>query len=212
MPPDFRILLAIHRLAGNTPVLDSLMRLAVNDFFSPVALLLILVGLWFAPADPGRRRRHQHAILLAVVAQVIVGAAMNVLNSRLGFDPWPRPFAALPEVNPTLLFYPPQDPSFPSHLAAVESALAGIVLFYNRKAGIVMLVITVLAGLGRVYAGVHYPIDIVGGMALGLMAGGLARLASPSLLPVTSRLLDWLARLGLADIESPARRRRSPIL
>lgn len=201
MPPDFRILLAVHRLAGNTPLLDSVMRLAVNDFFSPVLLLLILVGLWFSPADPARRRRHQHAVLLAAVAQVIVGAAMNLLNSRLGFDPWPRPFVALPEVDPLLLFYPPQDPSFPSHLAAVESALAATVVFYNRKAGTIMLLVTLLSGLGRVYAGVHYPIDIAGGMALGFLAAGLARTASPLLQPVTSRLLGWLARLGLADYE-----------
>ncbi|HUC01454.1 MAG TPA: phosphatase PAP2 family protein [Candidatus Paceibacterota bacterium] len=58
--------------------------------------------------------------------------------------------------------------SFPSAHAAWFFALALVVFFANRKWGWWFLGLSILMGLARIYAGVHWPIDIVGGAAVGL--------------------------------------------
>lgn len=58
--------------------------------------------------------------------------------------------------------------SFPSGHATWFFALALVVWFANRKWGWWFLALTTLMGIARVYAGVHWPMDIVGGAAIGL--------------------------------------------
>lgn len=60
-------------------------------------------------------------------------------------------------------------PSFPSTHAAVFFALAIIVCFYNKKAGLGFLIGATLIGLARVFCGLHWPSDVLAGMALGIL-------------------------------------------
>jgi membrane-associated phospholipid phosphatase len=39
----------------------------------------------------------------------------------------------------------------------------------------VLVVLAALVGLGRVYVGAHLPLDVIGGAALGVAAGGVGR-------------------------------------
>jgi len=59
--------------------------------------------------------------------------------------------------------------SFPSEHSAIFSALAFCMFFINRKLGILVGVFTLLIGLSRIVIGVHYPIDVLGGFALGFI-------------------------------------------
>jgi len=61
--------------------------------------------------------------------------------------------------------------SFPSGHAAFLFALALVVFYYNRKMGIWYLVLALVNGLARVYTGVHWPMDILGGAIIGLASG-----------------------------------------
>jgi undecaprenyl-diphosphatase len=63
--------------------------------------------------------------------------------------------------------------SFPSAHAAWFFALALVVWYTNRKWGWWFLALAVLMGVARIYAGVHWPMDIVGGAALGLLCAWL---------------------------------------
>lgn len=202
-PPDAGLVLGLNRLAGKVPILDGLVRLTVGDYFIPVSLFLAMLGLWFGPRDPQRRRRNQRGVLLVAIGLGIVAVVMTLFNSVFWFDPWPRPFVAFPQIDPKLLFYPPQDPSFPSHPAAVGFALSTGILMSNRKAGILMYLLTALWGFARVYAGVHYPLDIVGGWVVGACASYLAYKAAHWLEPVLSRVLKGMGWLCLADVEQP---------
>lgn len=76
--------------------------------------------------------------------------------------------------------------SFPSNHATNAFALAGFFAVYYRKLAIPLFIVAFLAGYSRVYAGVHYPLDVLGGACLGA-AFGFA-------LGVGSRLLGrrWL--------------------
>jgi len=59
------------------------------------------------------------------------------------------------------------DPSFPSKHASFVFALAAASFFIGRRFGLWMLLLALLTGVSRVYVGVHYPGDILGGFILG---------------------------------------------
>lgn len=78
-----------------------------------------------------------------------------------------RSFVQYHEIKP--LFNPSQKYSFPSSHATTFSALGLSMYFYNKKIGIFLLISALLIGLARVIAGVHFPIDILGGFLLGFI-------------------------------------------
>ena len=70
----------------------------------------------------------------------------------------------------TLLVNKPHDYSFPS--AHTGSAFALAVVFFmvmDRKYGIIAIVIASLMGFSRLYVGVHYPSDVLGGIIIGII-------------------------------------------
>lgn len=59
--------------------------------------------------------------------------------------------------------------SFPSSHMAVFTALAVCMFLIDRRAGIFFSIIAILIGISRIVIGVHYPIDILGGLIVGLV-------------------------------------------
>jgi len=57
--------------------------------------------------------------------------------------------------------------SFPSAHATVAFAIAFSVFWFAQPLGIVFLVLAALVALGRVFTGVHYPLDVLGGAFFG---------------------------------------------
>ena len=83
------------------------------------------------------------------------------------------------------------DFSFPSDHATTVGAVAAALWLANRRFGLVAGVLALLMAFSRVYVGVHYPGDVLGGLTLG--AGTvlfLWPLADRLLRPVLRRLDD----------------------
>ncbi len=57
--------------------------------------------------------------------------------------------------------------SFPSGHMTAMAAIASAVYFYHPRLGLWLWVMGLVIGVSRVIVGVHYPIDIVGGIAVG---------------------------------------------
>lgn len=66
--------------------------------------------------------------------------------------------------------------AFPSSHVAIALAIALAVMRWRRAAGVGLLALTVLLGLGAVYGGFHYATDVVAGMALGVGCWGISTL------------------------------------
>lgn len=76
----------------------------------------------------------------------------------------PRPFLKFEEVSS--LFFE-NGFAFPSGHSTFFMALAFAIFFSHKKAGYIFIFFALLIGITRIMAGVHFPIDILGGFILG---------------------------------------------
>lgn len=84
-----------------------------------------------------------------------------------------RPYEAIEEL--TNLIGKQSDFSFPSGHTAASFAVATVFLFMMpKKFSIPALILALLISLSRLYVGVHYPTDVLGGMLIGVICAFLA--------------------------------------
>jgi undecaprenyl-diphosphatase len=189
---DYWFFTIINGLAGRWPWLDAAARLLLNDYFVPTLLALALLALWFEQKDlSGLDRHNQRAVLTATLSAILANLLLKLMN-LLYFRP--RPFA---DHSVNLLFYRPTDSSFPSNAATLGFAIAAGAWFFNRSWGWSLMVIAALFGLSRILGGVHYPLDVVAGAALGWFSAWLIHQQTGlvnKLLELVAKVVD---RLGL---------------
>ena len=154
--------LFINNFAGEVPILDSTVKLVVNEYFVPVTLALVILYIWFKKDKVriGARR-------VLVIAALSVGLVNLIIQISNAFIIRARPFETL---DVSMLFYKPTDPSFPSNAAAVGFALATSIFLVNKKLGVISFLLASFYGFSRVYAGVHFPGDVLVGAIVGIVS------------------------------------------
>jgi undecaprenyl-diphosphatase len=169
---DVNLFHDINGLAGRYAWLDLLGVFAARWLIFAIAAAA--AWPWLSSlARHASRREERHARLMALAA--VLAAAMsfvfNWLFSLVRFRH--RPFSVLEDVH--LIVPAPLTPhSFPSSHAAIAFALAFTVLLARRSYGWALLVLAAFVAFGRVYVGVHYPLDVVAGLLVGLLCAALA--------------------------------------
>lgn len=82
-----------------------------------------------------------------------------------------RPFDTFPQLDNLVNEY---SFSFPSGHTSASIAAALSILYYHKKEGIAALVLAVLISISRIYICVHYPTDVLGGVAIGALSAFLS--------------------------------------
>jgi undecaprenyl-diphosphatase len=101
-------------------------------------------------------------VLLADGAAQALSSLGKLITDR------PRPPLRYPE--PAPLIPAPHTASFPSGHATTSFACAAtLARFAPRRVAVLLYVLAALIAYSRVYVGVHYPLDVLGGAVLGLL-------------------------------------------
>jgi undecaprenyl-diphosphatase len=117
-------------------------------------------------------RRYRAAIVMATsgVGVYLIAKAVKVAVER------PRPAALLESVHEREVFGE-GSLGYPSGHAAVAAALAfTCAMFFGTAWFRIGVALAIVVSIGRLYVGAHLPLDVVGGAALGIIAGSVAHL------------------------------------
>ncbi|MCS7309591.1 MAG: phosphatase PAP2 family protein [Armatimonadetes bacterium] len=139
-----------------------------------VQVLLALLVLWVARRQADRlwAMMYRPALVPLLVAWLVSGVAAQAIK-RTWDRPRPSNLAGALVAPDERIF----SKSFPSGHACTTAAMATVLtlVFWRRYPSVAVAawVLTLLVMLSRVYRGVHYPSDVVGGAVIGAVCGAL---------------------------------------
>lgn len=164
--PDFAVFQAIHDLAGQSKILDwaGIFLAQYLPYFMLLALAVLIL-----------RRRPSFNFLAFLALSVLLSRGLITEIFRFFYDK-PRPFVSL-DFSPLVNVTPTH--SFPSGHAAAFFALAFALWFIERRFAGWFFIGAVFMGLARVFTGVHWPLDIVGGATVALLSVLCVKLILP---------------------------------
>lgn len=153
---------------------------------SAIFVLVAVAGsIWFS-ALPGGSTRPKLAAISAAVAGALA-LLINVVLGRLWFHA--RPFVTHPRQT-LLLVHHAADNSFPSDHASLAFAIAFAVFAFHRRLGLLLLLGATCIGADRIFLGVHYPLDVLASLLVGLTAALIVT-------TIGRPMVEWTAaRLG----------------
>lgn len=198
---DWSLTSTINGLARDLPqAVDSVLGF-LGEYGVPLASVLVLLGAWLQA-----RRRPDAAESVAGVlwAGLAAGVALILNVPVRALVERPRPFVSHPGQLDLLMDHQANG-SFASDHATFTMALAVGLLLVNRRYGMIALGLAGFEGLLRVFMGVHYPTDVVGGFALGTAT---TLLLAPIAMAVLAPLVHALTRSSLAPLVRSERRVR----
>ena len=103
---------------------------------------------------------------------VLISLAINALFTNITLKDLiarPRPFHVSDAIMPLIAH--PSSFSFPSgHTSGSLTAAFALYKTMPKKIGVPAMILASLIGLSRIYVGVHYPTDVIGGLAVAIVS------------------------------------------
>ena len=191
--PDVDLLYDINGLAKDAPHWFDRGMEFVGEYGLLLAMVLLVLWCWWTVRRHGDENAAPSVAAL-VWAPLAAGIAVLVNVPIRGFVERPRPFVDHQGLD--VLVSGKTDFSFVSDHATLTMAM-GVGLFVaNRKFGLVGIGLALLEGFCRVYMGVHYPTDVVGGFALGTAVALLLSPLAMALLTPVMKAVEGSPRAG----------------
>ncbi len=137
----------------------------MNTFFIyaakyAVVLPVLMLGIYFL----AQRWPAQLRMALFAVPAGILSYALGRLGSVLYYNP--RPFVV---GHFTPLIAHAANNGFPSDHTLLAAAFASVGMYWNKRLGVALWVLTLFIAVARVYVGVHHPLDVIASMAFALI-------------------------------------------
>lgn len=156
---DLSILDFINNTLSN-PVMDIIMTcLTYSIEFGAMAILVFIIMMCIK-----NMRKTGFAVMGATLSVMLFGELIiKHLVAR------PRPFVINGAIE--LIVKAPSGFSFPSSHTATCFAMATAIYLFHKRLGIIAYIYAALVAFSRMYLYVHYPSDIIGGIALGIGCG-----------------------------------------
>ncbi|RFU65279.1 undecaprenyl-diphosphatase [Peribacillus glennii] len=129
-------------------------------------LCAVVVIYWFTRID--NYRMMVMSALFAFVLAEVIGKAAGKLHSNN------QPFAELPDVNQ--LIEKAVDNSFPSDHTILFFTFCSSFWLFGKRLGSFWVILAFCVGVSRIWAGVHYPADILAGAIIGFISAYIAYL------------------------------------
>ncbi|WP_461028255.1 phosphatase PAP2 family protein [Streptomyces sparsus] len=189
--PDVDLLHRVNGLSGATPGwVDS--ALGFSSEYG-VILGIMMLGLW--AWWTARRRPDAPAAVAGLLWAPLAASVAYLVNYPIReLVARPRPFVdheGLDVLVPGKTGF-----SFVSDHTTLVTAIAVGIFLVNRKLGALAVLLALFQGFGRVYAGVHYPTDVIGGLALGTAVALLLAPVALALLTPLTRAIALSPRAG----------------
>jgi len=157
---DLQIFNLINQYASRWICLDTL-GIALAEYLG-YALIFVVIILAITNFKKYFRMAIE-SVMAGVLARFGIVALIRWIWER------PRPFI---ENNVNLLLEH-NAPAFPSGHAAFFFAVSTIVYYYNKRIGVLFFLASILIIIARVFSGIHWPSDILGGAIMGIFSGWL---------------------------------------
>ncbi|WP_328904955.1 phosphatase PAP2 family protein [Streptomyces sp. NBC_00234] len=189
--PDVSLLYDINGLAKSSPAWFDRVMEFVGEYGIMLGMVLVALWCWWSVRRRGTPEDSVAAVAGIVWAPLAAGIALLINIPIRGFVERPRPFNDHDGLE--VLVAGKTDFSFVSDHATMAMAIAVGLFVANRKFGFAALALALVEGLCRVYMGVHYPTDVIGGFALGT---AVALLLAPLAMALLTPLVTAVSRSG----------------
>jgi len=192
-PFDHIILIHLNQVIRNSPIVTKMIVAIYGNGLMTGIFVALLWGVWFDQSNTERQRQTREKIIAGVVGSLVCLVIVRMMTAFL-------PFRHRPLTDPSNgLIFPVTSggwehwSSFPSDNAALFFLLTICLFSTSRVMGWIGLLDTVcLICFPRVFVGVHYPTDVIGGAVLGMLAGYIV---------IRKSIRSYLARYPLQWME-----------
>lgn len=176
---NFEVFQWINGWAGQFHLLDNVMIAITHSV--PCLAIALMMFLWFIEKKDQLAKK-RHTVLYALFSAL----AALFTNAIIHFVYYhPRPFV----VHHVHQLVPhAADSSFVSDHAVLVFAIAWVLWMRNESLKVLVLTWALIAGISRIYVGVHYPIDVIGSMLLSFGTSLLVLYFSSKLEPLVQLL------------------------